>query len=66
MASIAIMVGRAMLNVATFTGSNYLARALSGDSSQAALDEKKRHDKALEAYQAAYNKYSRDRTQLLD
>ena len=43
----------------------YLAKALGG-SDQATLDEKKRHDKALEAYQAAYNKYSRERTQLLD
>jgi len=33
---------------------------------KAALEEKKRHDKALEAYQAAYAKYTRDRTQLLD
>ena len=30
------------------------------------MDEKIRHDKALEAYQAAYAKYQKDRTQLLD
>ena len=66
MASIAIMIGGAVLNATTFIGGNYLARALGGDSSQAALDEKKCHDKALEAYQVAYNKYYRDRTQLLD
>jgi len=29
-------------------------------------EEKVRHDKALEAYQAAYAKYTRDRTKLLD
>ena len=60
------MVGGAVLNAATFIGSNYLAKLLGGDSRQAALDEKKRHDKAFEAYQAAYDKYSRERTQLLD
>ena len=36
---------------AAFTGGNYLAKYLSGDSGQAALDEKMRHDKAIEAYQ---------------
>ena len=66
MASIALMVGGAILNAATFTGGNYLAKYLSGDSGQAALDEKIRHDKALEAYQAAYAKYQKDRTELLD
>ena len=64
MASIAIMVGGAVLNAAAFIGGNYLAKAFGGGD--AALDEKVRHDKALEAYQAAYAKYSRDRTKLLD
>ena len=41
MATIAIMVGGAVHNAATFIGGNYLAKALSGDSGQAALDEKK-------------------------
>ena len=40
MASIAIMVVGAVLNAATFIGGNYLAKALGGDSGQAALDEK--------------------------
>ena len=48
MATIAIMVGGAVLNAATFIGGNYLAKALSGDSGKAALDENIRHDKALE------------------
>ena len=65
MASIAIMAGGAVLNAAAFIGGNYLARALGGGD-KAAIDEKVRHDKALEAYQAAYAKYSRDRTKLLD
>ena len=62
-ASVALMVGGAILNAAAFTGGNYLAKYLSGDSGQAALDEK---IKALEAYQAAYAKYQKDRTELLD
>ena len=56
MASIAIMALGAVLNAAALTGSNYLAKYLSSDSGQAAMDEKIRHDKALEAYQAAYAK----------
>jgi len=65
MASIAIMVGGAVLNATAFIDGNYLARALGGGD-KAALEEKKRHVKALEDYQAAYAKYTRDRTQLLD
>ena len=49
MATLAIMIGGAILNAATFIGGNYLAKALSGDSGNAALAEKIRHDKALEA-----------------
>ena len=52
MASVAIMVAGAIINAAAFTGGNYLAKYLSGDNGQAALDEKIRHDKALEKYQA--------------
>ena len=66
MASFAIMVGGAVLNAATFIGGNYLAHYLSGDDPKAAKEEKVRHDKALEAYQAAYAKYEDDRTKLLD
>ena len=66
MASIAIMIGGAVINDAAFTGGNYLAKYIAGDSGQAALAEKTRRDKALEAYQAAMEKYTRERTQLLD
>ena len=65
MASIAIMVSGAVLNAAAFIGGNYLARTLGGGD-KAALEEKVRHDTALEEYQAAYAKYTRDRTKLLD
>ena len=66
MASIAIMIGGAVLNAAAFTGGNYLAKYIAGDGGQAALAEKTRHDKALEAYQASMEQYTRERTQLLD
>jgi len=65
MASIAIMIGGAVLNVTACIGGNYLASAL-GEGDKAALEEKKCHDKALEDYQTAYTKYTHDRTQLLD
>ena len=65
MASIAIMVGGAVLNAAAFIGGNYLARALGGGD-KAALEEKERHEKSLEVYQAAYAKYTHHRTKLLD
>ena len=68
MATVAIMVGGAVLNAdgGNYLGGNYLAKYLSGDSGQAALDEKKRHDLALEKYQRDYAQYQKDLTQLLD
>jgi len=66
MASIAMMISGAVLNAEAFTGGNYLVKYLSGDSGQAALAEKTRHDKALEAYEAAQARYSQERTKLLD
>ena len=65
MASIAIMIGGAVLNAAAFTGGNYLLKHFTGDG-KAALEEKTRHDKALEAYNTAMEKYTQERTQLLD
>ena len=41
MASVLMMAGGAILNTAAFTGGNYLARYLSGDSGKAALAEKR-------------------------
>ena len=66
MASIAIMISGAVLNAAAFPGGNYLAKYIAGDSGQAALAEKTRHDKALEAYEAAMETYTREHAQLLD
>ena len=65
MASIAIMIGGAIINAAAFTGGNYLANYLSGGG-KAALAEKTRHDKALEKYQTDMANYTRERTRLLD
>ena len=65
MASIAIMVGGAVLNAATFIGGNYLLKHFTGDD-KAATEEKERHDRAVEAFNAANEKYKRDRTKLLD
>ena len=66
MTSIAIMIGGEVLNAAAFTCDNYLAKYIAGDNGQAALAEKTGHDKALEAYQAAMEKYTREHTKLLD
>jgi len=60
MASIAMMIGGTVINAAAFTGGNYLTRYLSGDGGQAALDEKTRHDKALEAYETAQARYRKN------
>ena len=48
MASIAIMLGGAVLNASTFIGGSYLAKYLSGTKTD---QERRRHDKALEKYQ---------------
>ena len=66
MASVAMAIAGVVLNAAAFTGGNYLVKYLAGDNGKAALDEKTRHDKALEAYQTAMAKYERECTQILD
>ena len=48
MASIALMIGRAILNVMAFTGSMYLAKYFEGKHTD---EERIRHDKALEKYE---------------
>ena len=49
MASVVLMVGGAILNAAAFIGGNYLAKTFGGSGAD---EEKKRHDRALEKYQA--------------
>ena len=63
MASIAIMIGGAIINATAFVGGNYLAKYLSGDATG---QEKKRHDLAVEKYEQEYQKYQENRTKLLD
>ena len=63
MASIAIMLGGAVLNATTFIGGSYLAKYLSGGNTN---QERVRHDKALEKYQKDYSKYEENRQRLLD
>lgn len=64
MASVAITTCGAVLNAVAFIGSNYLACFLSGDGSRPP-SKKKRH-KGLEVCQAAYAKYEKEPTKLLD
>ena len=64
MASIAMLVGGALVNALAFSGSNFLFSKLG--NSDAAGEERKRHDKAVEQLQAAQTAWSRKRTERLD
>jgi len=64
MATLAVLVGGAVINAVALTSSNYIERMLTGDDGAKA--EKERHDKALEAYETAQARYAHDRTKLLD
>lgn len=61
MANIVMIIKGTILNAAAFTGSNYLAKYLSGSNGKATLNEK-----TWQACQAAMAKYTHDRTKLLD
>ena len=63
MASIAMLVGGALVNTLAFSGSNYLFTML---RSSGVDEERKRHDKAIEQLQAAHAAWSRKRTERLD
>ena len=63
MASIAIMIGGAILNATTFVGGSYLAKYMSGSNVDA---EKKRHDLALEKYEKDYQVWQKGRQRVLD
>ena len=63
MASIAIMIGGAILNATTFVGGSYLAKYMSGDDAGA---ERKRHDLALEKYERDYQTWQKSRQRVMD
>ena len=64
MASIALMIGGAIINATTFVGGSYLAKYLSGSSDSD--EEKKRHDLAVEKCQKKYEEYEENRAKLND
>ena len=63
MASIAIMIGGAILNATTFVGGSYLAKYMSGSNVDS---EKKRHDLALEKYERDYQVWQKGRQRVMD
>jgi len=63
MASIAMLIGGALVNALAFSGSNYLFSMLRSSDIDA---ERKRHDKAVEQLQVAQAEWSRRRTERLD
>ena len=63
MASVAMLVGGALVNGLTFSGSNYLFTIL---RSSGVEEERKRHDIAVEWLQAAQAGWSRRPTERLD
>ena len=66
MASIAIVIGGAVLNATSFIGGNYLARYLSGDDTGKAQAEKEKHDRALEKYNEAVERFRQRQEKLKD
>ena len=64
MASIAIMIGGALINAIAFVRESYLAKYLSGDQNSAVEEE--RHDLAVEKYQAAFEKKQENLRRLLN
>ena len=63
MESVAMLIGGALANALAFTGSSYLFHRISADNIDT---ERKRHDAAIEALQAAQIKWAHDRQQRLD
>ena len=61
MATIALMIGGAVLNASAFIGGSYLAKALSPEGER--LEEQKRHDLALEHYQQDMAAWQKKRQQ---
>ena len=63
MASVAMLIGGALVNALAFTGSSYLFHRLSVDSID---DERKRHDLATEKLQAAQIEWAHKWQQSID
>ena len=63
MASIAMMIGGAVVNALAFTGSNFLFSSINQGNAER---ERKRHDLALEELSRAKIDYEKHRTALLD
>ena len=64
MASVALMIGGALVNALAFTGSNYLFSKFGKNND--AEKERERHDKALEELEKAQASWSKKRTERLD
>lgn len=62
MATVALMLGGAVVNALAFTGGNYLFSSLGSNSDE----ERERHDKAMEDLQSAQAEWSKKRTERLD
>ena len=65
MASVAIIADGALLKAVAFTDGNFLPVFFLAMTHRLP-SKRKRHDEALEDYQAAYVKYEKQRTKLLD
>ena len=65
-ASIAMMVGGAVVNALAFSGSNYYFSKLEKEDRGDTVEEQKRHDKAMEQLQTAQAEWSERRTERLD
>ena len=63
MASVVMLIRGALVNALGFTGSSYLFHRLSADNIDA---ERKRHDAAIEALQAAQLEWAHKRQQRID
>ena len=66
MATVALMLGGAILNATAFIGGNYLAKTFSGASVSDLERERERHDKALEKYQRDYAEFQEKGMALID
>lgn len=63
MATIVMMIGRAIISVLSFSGSNYMFSKLGKED----IDiKRKRHDKAIEDLQKAQAAWNKNRTEWLD